>query len=463
MDYIYGKLNKEVEQVTYSGGTTSSATVNIDHKTNTIYVDTQSSVVDEYLDLDSSNAVQNKVITKKVGDIESKFDSLSEDVANRLMAYSSTISNVSNSVNAVSNNFKKVTSQTASDIASLSETVAVHDAVIEELKNSGSSANLESKVEGIDFNLAVFKDTTNKSIQHLINEDGLIKSQIVALESTLSDEQLIRLAAINGLQDSLATMREDVSELTDMLDDMDAASAEQVSELQALLTEKIDRLEKLISDLSANYTQIDNTLRSELDNLQTKDNQLAILIEELSNDTYTQLNEKIAILQDNVGDVDRRNYGSIVHQINELHGHIVIAQYQLEEINATVATEVRKCVDAIKDEGLYVVKVTPEADITSVYGATSEGDVQIEVTVQHKKDTLVKRNENGNISLNLEGTFNYDEAVPKAYIDNAIKDSCDKLKGSLTTAMSDKFSIIDGGTAADLRPVKETLWQNRCM
>ena len=42
MDYIYGKLNQEVEKLKYKGKKTDTATVNVDNKNGTISVDVNS-------------------------------------------------------------------------------------------------------------------------------------------------------------------------------------------------------------------------------------------------------------------------------------------------------------------------------------------------------------------------------------------------------------------------------------
>ena len=42
--YIYGKLNKELKEKEYKGGETETAKVNIDNKTNTIYVNVKGDV-----------------------------------------------------------------------------------------------------------------------------------------------------------------------------------------------------------------------------------------------------------------------------------------------------------------------------------------------------------------------------------------------------------------------------------
>lgn len=78
LDYLYGKLNKEVEQRKFKGITTSETKVVIDEIENTIKVEL---TPENEMSNTSTNIVQNKVIKEY---IDTKFNELKEYIDSKL-------------------------------------------------------------------------------------------------------------------------------------------------------------------------------------------------------------------------------------------------------------------------------------------------------------------------------------------------------------------------------------------
>ena len=98
MDYIYGKLNQEVEKLKYKGKVTDTATVNVDNKNGTISVDVNSyspKEIDEkvkqlYSEIDKVSLKLNENIdevNKEFSSVNLKFESIDKvllEMSNKL-------------------------------------------------------------------------------------------------------------------------------------------------------------------------------------------------------------------------------------------------------------------------------------------------------------------------------------------------------------------------------------------
>ena len=98
MDYIYGKLNQQVEKLKYKGKKTDTATVNIDNKNGTISVDVNTYLpkeIDEkvkqlYSEIDKVSLKLNENIdevNKEFSSVNLKFESIDKvllEMSNKL-------------------------------------------------------------------------------------------------------------------------------------------------------------------------------------------------------------------------------------------------------------------------------------------------------------------------------------------------------------------------------------------
>lgn len=533
MDYIYGKLNKEVEKVAYKGGTTSSAQVSVDNSTNTIYVDTNSGIVDSYLSKDSTNPVQNKVITTKVSELESGFIRLNEQVVNRLVAYNDEIDSIADTVTNLSKDFSSLSEGTSSQISDILTKIEATNNVVKELQESSVTGDIENAVEKNTLDIGVLNDTTNKAIIDLKNEDEKLRVDISDLFDAIDSEHIERINALRGIDSHLNNIQLEIEDLSTQISNNDVATSEELESLSTFLLKKIEEVKQSITDVSQVCLTRDNELADQINALKLKDDELSSSIEDIKlyvnqtisnttnqdietlktdisiirgqltalqlsyrssvddifaimqklkeheeqivalqsdvsdvrnqmivsvgqldnkiNRNYITLNDDIDTLNNKVGEVDLTKKGSLADQINELHGHLVVALSQLDDIQADITDEVRESIDKISATGVYVLTELPlSSNVTYVYASTNSGNKVIRASMDALDGNIVIRNTQGNVKLPASTEFSDTDAVHKQYVDNLIDSKTSDLEDAIMDIMNERFLIIDGGTSADL-------------
>lgn len=280
MDYIYGKLNKEVVTRSYKGGTTDSSQVRIDNTTNTIYVDTQSSIVDTELNIDSTNAVQNKVIAEKFEEVSSEIDEKTGAIVHRLLSYNDQLSNVVDRVSVLADHISSVTDNTAEKINALNERIdtaieGVDDFITEDIL----SVKFEPILQSID-NIYVHHNTNATAIQQLKDESKAAATKISSLTKQLHEQDSKHENNFNEIKAELEDLQESVSSNEDL----------------KLIEAKVNKVSTEISDLQKSWQGNANALSTSIKDVDSK-------ITAVENKFYSQLSEQDDAVKDIYGKV----------------------------------------------------------------------------------------------------------------------------------------------------------------
>lgn len=700
MDYIYGKLNKEAEKVVYKGGRTESASVIVDNSTNTIYVDTQSSVVDSALDNKSTNAIQNKVVSSELARIEKHVEETNSAVVNSLLTYNTKISRLSDSVDTLKENVVASNAQYTESIAAINATIATQTAEIEKLKSLEALSNIQSQVDANTLSIGILNDKLVDRVASLTEVDAELQDSINSVRLSVNAETTARQLALQSIESELSSIENDIKSIQELIEETDVATQDQLDEISTSITSRINELSDSITllsgvvsennqnttdslsdldlrcdnlsasieelrtyintyvsetfaadiqhindelvairtdieensesisqlreDAKTSLTNVENVLKADIQKLSddlddaksfhtilSQDLQGAVeeldgkinlvnentnsqidtlnqsitdslteskaytdstvqktltalgsvetLVEELNTEfvshkeeqlrtigelkiadsenelnisklseetaasfftlentirsiqnslrgtisdvlelmgkvdtntssittihsniqslrsyidtsigqinstissNYADLNTKVNTLDRIIGYVNVDKDAPIVDQIEHLHGELTVAQSQLYNVQKDITDEVRKAIDKIESDGVYVLTNIPNVvGQVTVYASTKtlseqnkeiEQNIVINASKQAEKDSVVLRDDTGNISLPQDETFKDTDAVHKQYVDTLVTEKTNSLENNILSIMAERFLIIDGGTSEDL-------------
>lgn len=291
MDYIYGKLNKEVERVSYKGGQTQSATVFVDNATNTIYVDTQSSVVDSTLNNESTNAVQNKVVSSELARIEKNAEETNAAVVNALLTYDNKLSKLSDSVDAIKENVIASNAQYTESIAAINTTIATQTAEIEKLKSLEALSGIQSQVDANTLSIGILNDKLVSDVASLSEVDAELQASINSVRLSVTEETAARQLALQSIESELSSIKNDVKSVQALIEETDVATQDQLDAISASVTSRINELSDSITLLSSVVSENNEDTTDSLSELDIRCDNLSASIEELRTYINTYVSE----------------------------------------------------------------------------------------------------------------------------------------------------------------------------
>ena len=302
MDYIYGKLNKEVERVSYKGGKTESASVVIDNITNTIYVDTQSSVVDSALNNESTNAIQNKVVSSEIARIEKHAEETNAVVVNTLLTCDTKISKLSESVDAIKENVFASNAQYTESIAAINATIATQTAEIEKLKSLESLSDIQSQVDANTLSIGILNDKLVSEIASLSEVDAELQASINSVRSSVAAETTARQLALQTIESELGSIKDDVKNIQTVIEETNVATQDQLDAISTSVTSRINELSDSITLLSSVVSENNEDTTESLSALDSRCDNLSASIEELRTYINTYVSETFASDIKNIND-----------------------------------------------------------------------------------------------------------------------------------------------------------------
>lgn len=429
----------------------------------------------EHDDLISAQSTEIKNLGTQIANIES-ITSTQDEAINKL---STDVKTNTDAIIVLNDTDSMMQDRISTLFTSLSE--EVDRAQLEEIKLKTNIDSLESisnsNANGI-INLNSRVGDLETSSEEQLGKITTLFSSIDELKS--KDEEFIE--ALNNLNEKVEDI--DLTSITDKYDsEIDKLSENIESNTQAInnVASRVFDLETLTEDHNQALESLKDLTASDIENLQKQNNTIETLLNneiERSTSRDDEIDNKI---NSEIKDLNDRTYAleqslpnnvqvlkdknqEILDYINgdfktELQGYDSLIQADLtsetqraQEAEATLQSNINAVSDTFK--GPYVTSKPAEGGKILAYTVFGGNDGQIEIDNEVKPNTLVRRGDNGQITLprvfdddDFE-LFSDTDAIPKSYVHVVEDDIRSYIDSEIARVY--RIDFIDGGTTSQL-------------
>ena len=297
--------------------------------------------------------------------------------------------------------------------------------------------------------------TTNQSIRQEINRATHAELELQRNIDSTNDTILEKVAIINNtITDTNVRIDESNNNIaTNTL--LITKEANRAKAAEQAITNNIEEVSNIVNVNSNNIKELGNTVNElstevdkKFDELETTDTQINNQLSQFTTETNTRLNElsNIDVATQQTIDTISTNVESLNNSTIQIKNRLDNHGDKIEEVQLEFDQRLDDIESELSDTFVEKIIVDSDDNHIKVYAATNKGEAILNTsTTTYEANTLVMRDDNGNIHVPTASSYEDDCLVPSYYVDQIMKDVLSTVENKVNEIKQIKF--IDGGNA----------------